>query len=47
MHLGGASAREAAVDAGVAGMIVLLAVDVCLCLYDKYVSKENNFSTPL
>ena len=33
--------------AGLAGMIVLLVVDVCLCLYDKYVSKENIFSTLL
>lgn len=33
--------------AGLAGMIVLLVVDVCLYLYDKYVSKENIFSTLL
>ena len=33
--------------AGVAGMIVLLVVNVCLYLYDKYVSKEKLFSTLL
>ena len=33
--------------AGVAGMIVLLAVNACLFLYDKYISKENIFTTPL
>ena len=33
--------------AGAAGIIVLLVVDTCLYLYDKYVSKENIFSTLL
>ena len=32
---------------GVAGMIVLLVVIVCLYLYDKYISKEKVFTTPL
>ena len=31
--------------AGVAGMLVLLMVDACLYLYDKYVSEENLFTT--
>lgn len=30
--------------AGVAGFIVLLVVDICLYLYDKYISKENIWS---
>ena len=34
-------------SAGMAGMIVLLAVNVCLYLYDKYISKENLFTRPL
>ena len=33
--------------AGLAGMIVLLVVNVCLYLYDKYISKEKIFTTPL
>ena len=33
--------------AGMAGMIVLLVVDACLYLYDKYISKENIFTTIL
>ena len=33
--------------AGLAGMIVLLVVNACLYLYDKYISKENIFSTLL
>ena len=33
--------------AGVAGMLVLLVVNICLYLYDKYVSKENVFTTAL
>jgi len=33
--------------AGVAGMLVLLIVDACLYLYDKYISGENLFTTPL
>ena len=33
--------------AGVAGMLVLLAVNICLYLYDKYISKENVFTTAL
>ena len=28
---------------GLAGFIVLLVVDVCLCLYDRFVSRENIF----
>lgn len=32
---------------GLAGFIVLLAVDVCLFLYDRYVSKEKLFSSLL
>ena len=32
---------------GVAGMIVLLVVNTCLYLYDKYISKEKVFTTPL
>ena len=32
---------------GVAGMLVLLAVNVCLSLYDKYISKEKIFTTPV
>ena len=34
-------------SAGVAGMLVLLVVNICLYLYDKYVSKENVFTTAL
>ena len=30
---------------GVAGMLVLLAVDACLYLYDRYISKEKVFTT--
>lgn len=33
--------------AGAAGMIVLLVVDVCLYLYDRFVSKEHIFTTLL
>lgn len=33
--------------AGVAGMLVLLLVNICLYLYDRYISKENVFTTPL
>ena len=33
--------------AGVAGMIVLLVVDVCLFLYDRFVSRENLFTKAL
>ena len=33
--------------AGLAGMIVLLVVDVCLYLYDRYISKEKIFTTLL
>lgn len=33
--------------AGVAGMLVLLMVDACLYLYDKYISGEILFTTPL
>ena len=33
--------------AGLAGLIVLLAVDVCLYLYDRFGSKEHLFSSPL
>ena len=33
--------------AGVAGMLVLLMVDACLYLYDKYISKEKVFTTLL
>lgn len=33
--------------AGLAGMIVLLVVDVCLYLYDRFVSKDRIFTTSL
>ena len=33
--------------AGLAGMIVLLVVDICLYLYDRFISKENIFATLL
>ena len=33
--------------AGLAGMIVLLVVNACLFLYDRYISKEKVFTTPL
>ena len=33
--------------AGVAGMLVLLVVNLCLYLYDKYIGKENVFTTAL
>ena len=33
--------------AGLAGMIVLLAVNICLFLYDRYISKEKIFSALL
>ena len=33
--------------AGVAGMMVLLVVNICLYLYDKYISKDNIFTTLL
>ena len=33
--------------AGLAGMIVLLVVNVCLYLFDRYISKEKVFTTPL
>ena len=33
--------------AGVAGMLVLLVVNICLYLYDKFISKENVFTTAL
>ena len=33
--------------AGLAGMIVLLVVNICLCLYDRYVSKEKVFTSEL
>ena len=33
--------------AGLAGMLVLLVVDACLYLYDKYISKEKVFTTIL
>ena len=32
---------------GLAGFIVLLAVNTCLYLYDKYIIKENIFTTRL
>lgn len=32
---------------GAAGMIVLLVVDICLYLYDRYISKEKVFATVL
>ena len=31
--------------AGLAGMLVLLAVDVCLYLYDRFISKDDIFGT--
>jgi len=34
-------------SAGLAGMLVLLMVDACLYLYDRYASKENLFTTVL
>ena len=33
--------------AGLAGMIVLLVVNICLFLYDRYISKEKIFSALL
>lgn len=33
--------------AGLAGILVLLLMDVCLFLYDRYFSKEKVFTTPL
>ena len=33
--------------AGLAGMLVLLAVDVCLYLYDRFGSKERIFTSPI
>ena len=33
--------------AGLAGFIVLLIIDVFLYLYDRYISKENVFTTVL
>ena len=33
--------------AGVAGFIVLLVVDICLFVLDRYILKENLFLTPL
>jgi hypothetical protein len=32
---------------GLAGMIVLLVVDVCLFMYDRFISKENIFLSVL